>query len=345
MMRRISLVMMAAVTLAAAARAQDTPTDARLFLERSYFAPFNPLGKKLVFEGDAAGHYFLFNQFDWAWTRNGGWAFAMPITMVFTVRMTDTVSQPVRTPSYRIRPIWLQAIHLTPETRDTKAFAMWGFGAGAMHYSNGQAGCTYQGFARDTTLQHNCIVTDAALAARRRPNLIDGDFSTTFFPVALYWRWGRMTDTSYHVQHQHTIMLEGQINPLGMAPGGLERELAMEYGRHQLNATYEYEHIAGCAAFWPRLLCAPGMRRLSLEGVYRTAQDSGRTWRTFQAEYARIYEGARGFGWFVRAHFGGDYYNIQFKENGNPLFTFGFVWDPGRIDMYNRAGRPVTNPD
>jgi len=331
-----AVVFVCLASSAAAQTAASLPSEPHLFLERAYFAPGNPWGRgvpTLTFEGDAATHFFIFNTMDWEWTHSGGWRFAMPISFIPVVRMSTTVSNPVLTPSYQVRPIWFQAIHLAPESRDTKAFALWAISAGAMHYSNGQDGCTYQGYVRDTTLEGSpCIVRNAPLAAQRRPNLRDGDFSTTFFPIAWNRRWGRMLDTSLQVRYQHTVGVEIQINPLGMNPGGLSRDLALEYGRHRINASYEFE--------WRAQKWGAGMHRVAVRAGLRTPQDSGSTWTTSALEYSRIYDRRLGFGWFVRGTFGGDYYNIHFKEKSNPLVTLGAMWDIARIDYYNHFGRP-----
>ena len=152
MRRALGLLTLSSLVVTRGGAQSKIPDDPHLFLERSYFAPGNPLGKDLLFEGEAATHLFLFNRMNWKWSHEGGWAYAMPVSMIFTARMSTSRSSPVRTPSYRIRPVWLQAIHLRPYDPAIPGFAMWGFGAGAMHYSNGQEGCTYRGFARDTTL-------------------------------------------------------------------------------------------------------------------------------------------------------------------------------------------------
>ena len=48
------------------------PRSPTLFLEKSYFFPAAPYGRSLVFEGEAAGHYFIMNRLDWTWTQTGG---------------------------------------------------------------------------------------------------------------------------------------------------------------------------------------------------------------------------------------------------------------------------------
>ena len=339
-MRRAHEVLTAGLALAlsaapvAAQTAADIPTRPHMFLERTYFAPFSPLGKGLLFEGEAAAHYFLFNRMDWEWLREGGTKWVWPISFMPVVRMSTSASNPVLTPSYRIRPFWLQLINARAETADEKSFRFKGLGVGAMHYSNGQDRCTYQGFVRDSTLANRpCVITDSVLARRRLPNLRDGDFSTTFFPIAGYLRWGRMFDTSYQVSTQHTVVVELQVYPLGMKPGGIDRALALEYGRHQLNGAYEFETRGRCLKWF-------AMRRVAVKGIVRTPQDSGKVWTSSSAEWSCSYD-RDGFGWFVRATLGGDYYNIHFREQANPLVTLGFIWDQGRIDYHNRAGRPA----
>lgn len=324
-----------AVTLAAEVSAQtagEHPRNPHLFLERSYFSPASPIGKGLLFEGEAAGHYFFYNGFDWKWTRMGGWRFAVPVSMIFTVRMSDDFSSPVRTPSYRIRPIWVQALHAEPEGEDPLAFAIWGVSAGITHYSNGQSGCTFQGFVPDGE-GDECAVDDPALALQRRANVRDGSFSTTYLGARLDWRRGRQQQSAGPMGSQHTMELEFQIHPIGFKPGGIDRLQAREYGLHQVNAGYEFEKRT---ERWKG-----GVARWAVHGMLRTPFDGGDAWTAGDIEYSFISDRLQHVGVFARLHAGGDYYNIRFQED-RPFLVLGVIWDPNRIDYHNRMERPVT---
>ena len=335
--RLVAALLLGAVPGLSALHAQDAarhPTNPHVFLERSYFAPASPLGKGLLFEGEAAGHYFFYNGFNWDWTRSGGLRIAVPVSMIFTVRMSDDFSSPVRTPSYKIRPIWVQALYLRPEGTDPLAFDIKGVSAGITHYSNGQSGCTFRGFVPDTE-GADCVVADDDLARQRIANVRDGSFSTTYLAVRGDWRWGRQRQAAGPMAHQHTVEAEFQVHPVGFRPGGIDTLQAREYGLHQVNLGYEYEQRTD------RL--RGGVWRLALRGTYRTPFRGGEAWKSGDLEASFVSDPLRHVGLFVRLHAGGDYYNIRFQED-QPFVALGVMWDPNRIDYHNRAGRPVRRP-
>lgn len=306
---------------------QDFPRQPQLFLERSYFAPFSPLGEGYVFEGEASIHLFYHNRVDKLWTAEGGLKRVVSLSFLPLVRMVDAASSPVRTPSYRIRPIYLQLLHAPRQDTARGSFAMRAIAIGYTHYSNGQDGCTYEGYVRNVAAD-TCEVADAPLASQRRVNTRDGDFSTSYIPVRVDFRRGTLDRATFRVRTQHSVGVEFQIHPIGMPIGGISRQLATAYGQHQLSGWYEYEFASH--------LKAAGFTRLSAMGKYRVPAAEGRDWWTATAEIANTWETLEGFGVFGRVRVGHDDYNIRFRERAGASITVGFAWDARTIRYFNR---------
>ena len=320
-------------THALAAQDVDSyPQSPTLFLEKSYLFPASPLHRSLLFEGEAAGHFFIWNNLDWAWARDGGWKVTVPVSMVFSVRMSDTTSEPVRTPSYKIG-VKPQFIYGWPEGKDPSRFAVMAWSGGFTHYSNGQQGCMYLGFRRASP-NAACVVFNPALAVERRANTIDGDFSTSFLSAAFHFTWGRHNGIRGPIRYQHITGIEFQAHPLGLKPGGTNAEQAIEYGQHVLNGTYEFERR------FRLLKKTQGLFRVGARGGHRFAYKDGEDWSYVTIESSYAFDRLRKFGVVGRWHLGSDYYNINFQDT-RPLFAIGVMWDPNRIDAFNRIGRPV----
>jgi len=311
------------------------PRSPILFLEKSYFFPGAPYKRSLLFEGEAAGHYFIMNRLDWTWTQTGGLRHTIPVSMVFSVRMSTDKSEPVRTPSYRIG-IKPQLIYAWPEGKEARAFQVLGLSGGFTHYSNGQAGCTYLGFARSEPDQE-CMVTDPTLASRRVANAIDGDFSTSYLSLAVHGLKGAHYGIRGPVKYQHTASVEFQLHPLGIKPGGMNAQQATEYGQHVLTTSYEFERriVLGKRA--------RGLLRTALTGGHRFAYRGGRDWTYGTIEASYVFDCLQKFGFVARWHLGSDYYNINFQDT-RPLLGLGLIWDPNRIDAFNRIGRGSNPP-
>lgn len=343
-MKIIGNLIVAQALLAAFASAQVRPKAVvlpetyekqppNLFLERAYFALGTPSGKNLLFEGKPAVHYHLFNGFsDKVWQKGElrqGWAFAWPISALFEVRMIDTVSEPVRTPSYRIRPFNLQAVKIS-RYKDKLGYRMLGLSVGAAHYSNGQQGCTYVGEVRNEG--GNCRPTEDDQGAIPRNNRFDGDFSTSYFSLGLNLRHGKLSNTSEPMKWQVTASTELQVHPIGLQPGGMNHQQARTYGQHQVSTTIDLERrFVG-----KQLACFPDFRQGVLRGTLQyESRFGGKTALPLQRasmEIAYTLDGASHVGVFLRHNVGYDYYNIWYDQR-RPFLSIGLVWDVGRLDL------------
>jgi hypothetical protein len=309
----------------------EPPASPIVFLDKSYFVPAGPIGRGYVFSAEASAHLFFFNHLgDPRWGHEGGWRLAMPVSMQFVVRMDTSFSAPVRTPSYHIRPLYLQAFYTPPEKSEhPEAFSLLAIAGGLTHYSNGQSGCTYQGFVADST-HETCVPADTGLARRRIANIRDGSFSTTYFSIDVHYRSGRMRKLVGPVEWQQTLGFEFQLHPLGFVPGGSDGDQAREYGLHQATLSYEVER----RLFSRRL---GGVLRVSTKATQRFAFAGGKAPSLGDVEASYVVDAWQDVGPFIRLHWGADDYNIHFQDT-RPFLMFGVMWDQGRLDVIKRKG-------
>lgn len=323
------------------------PRTPAVFLEKAYFSALSPTGKKLLFEGQPTVHYYFWNRLsDSVWQQNGGPKWVLPVSVLFQVRMSIAHSMPVRTPSYRIRPIYVQRFLL--RRNRTPTFNLYALSAGLAHYSNGQSGCTYLGF--EQTDGGDCLVSDSALAAQRQTNVTDGDFSTTYITVGANWRRGRLVNPSKgvlrdQIRQQVTLSAEGQIHPIGMKPGGINREQAQQWGQHQWSVSADYEHRVVPGSKWGIRSLGFGSGYVRFQALYEQRFGGHAPSRIDRVQLEAAYVGERmeGFGGFLRWHSGYDYYNIQF-QNRDRFLAFGLTWDPSRLDRLATAITQSASP-
>jgi hypothetical protein len=333
---RWSLTAAALVAAAGAAHAQDesgvpVTQNPVLFLEKSYLSPMplTPTGKDLILEGQASGHYFIVNRLtDRTWERTGGFRVTVPVSMIFVVRIFDEDSAPVRTPSFILRPLYAQLVHLARQAERARLLVL---GAGVTHHSNGQSGCTFLGEAPDPGGGDGCVVVDPALRARGLTNVVDGSFSTNFIPLDVGVRWARI-DEALMVTEARSLRARFELHPKQFLKGGMSRSLATEYGQMLLGLGLEVERALGS-----------GVGRVDGWAQSRFGPDKdGADWAG-QLEVSYVLKKAENVGFFLRWHLGSDYYNIRFSDDRGWL-QLGLMWDPGRQDRFEHV-RPERRPE
>lgn len=291
------------------------------FLERSYFSPASPLGQGYVFDGEAAQHLTLHQGTDRGWLATGdGVRSVVSLSFLPVARMTTDSSVPVRTPSFRIRPLLVQHLWLRAPSRDDLTYRVTGFSWGLTHYSNGQDGCFFLGSTRDA--DGACVVSDLALYAREEVNERDGSFSTTYVPLRVDLQWGAVDRLTESVRHSNTVGAELQLDTWDSFTGGMDRVLARTYGRHQLALWWERERATGA-----------GYLRYGAKGMYRFRSAGGDDWASGSVELSHIWRDWNHAGLFARLRLGGDDYNIRFRRQG-PFVHLGVVFDPGAVRSF-----------
>jgi hypothetical protein len=267
-------------------------------------------------------------------------------------------SDPVRTPTYRIRFPYVQRIWVArPASRDSADLVRIGLSdveGGFTHYSNGQEGCFYRGFSRGLSDGDDVcrVIGNPALAADSIVNVRTGDFSTSYLSLAYNRRWGRLFSPTYPVHWQFSVGAEGQFHLFDdVAIGGMSREQARAYGLHQVVLRGEGERRFGWNGGVRRtdgtvdMRWYAGVARLTAtlmgRGPYPVRLDVKAAAVTLEGAY--IFDRALGFGVFARGHVGPDPYNIRFVDEG-PIVHAGITWDTGRLDFFGR-GAAVPSPD
>jgi hypothetical protein len=323
-MRRVFQLLVGASLGASPLTAQDTQElrIGHVFLERTYFAPGAPMGKGYLFDGEAALHLYYWNGLDQGWLGSGeGFRSRWSISFMPVARMKDGASEPVRTPSFKIRPLLLQVVNLTPTTRDRRWFWLHAGSVGVTHYSNGQEGCFFRGYARDDA-SGACVVDDAPLAAQELTNERTGDFSSTYFPLRYDVRFGRIDAATEAIVESYTVGGEFQLDMWDDFTGGMDRTLAREYGRHQMSLWVEGE--------WAMSALGEGYGRVTADVAHRFPWRGGADLTTGSVEVAYIWKRFNHAGIFGRVRWGADDYNIRFRRQG-PFLHAGFVFDPDAI--------------
>lgn len=340
------LVMTAVVTalVAAVARAQDSASTPVVFKEKSHVSLLTPSGKSLLFEALPAAHFFFLDDLaNIGWQKQGGPKFTASASFLPQIRMSTDRSSPVRTPGYRIR-VNTDLVYLSRGDQAHRlGFEMFDLGLTLFgHYSNGQSGCRLRGYQPEpvapAAADSVCTVVDAAVASKAEHNFDSGDFSTSYFAAAINWRKGVLSGSADPVRRQLDLGLEYQLHPLGVNPGGIDRELRRDFGSQQVTANASIECRWADARAWQ------GVSRVALLGVSRFGVESKPLFRG-ELEVSHVFDKLHDFGVFGRLHSGYDYYNIRFYER-KPFVSVGIMWDTDRLDLLTteaiaRPGEPA----
>jgi hypothetical protein len=345
-MRRAPLLAAALLGLAAAAGAQDTDNrGSPVFLERSYIYNRMP-SDGLLFEALLAPHIFLYQGF---YQRAGRvysdppvWATAVSFTPMVRLRMFDTESRPVRTPSYMPKltvqlfraslvdrsqrldsPIRLIALNVIP------------FG----HHSNGQEGCL---FTDQVKVDDECRDPAPLPQARRTTNTTDGSFSTNYVRAELAYRHLRLADDpdgSLRGNQTCTFALGAELHPGGYGPGAISADQKALYPTFRVQPAIELSRRVIREA-WYRGRFTGGVRSEYLRPTHYDV----RPWaHTVEATYT--FDRVGGWGPVVRYYDGIDYYNLGFLRNIRHV-QIGIVFDAIRADEFGLPPNqsPATGP-
>ncbi|HYD42699.1 MAG TPA: hypothetical protein VEB43_17855 [Anaeromyxobacter sp.] len=313
------------------------------FLEDSYLDYFVPSvgparDERLFFEGQAASHLFLWNQ--WAKVQEPNtprWLFVnnLGVTFILHVRMVQEPSAPVRPPSY-IPRIDYQLFALRRTRADLVdilelRLTPWG------HHSNGQTDCAFaEGVDGGGPAPGECIIPEPDDPPTDRVNFRTGDFSTSFFIVgAHYARIGLDRDRWQKWRVAIGGLFEGHPRPWG--PGTITRTDARLYGqwRAKLEAELRYRFV--------RPLGIPfltGMASLTGSGEVMWHVAPGIPWHREIVELAYQPDGFRGAGLFVRYFSGQDTLNVLYAAGRTELVAFGIIWSGSPQVQYTFGGVP-----
>ncbi len=280
-----------------------------------YFAPntyaFTTLGSypTVAFEAQLAQPIPLVYKLD---PKHGGAGFSLSFTPLFRVRIFQTASSPTRPPSYMPK-FDAMVMHLLLD-RPNHYVRLFALHVTLGHHSNGQDGCSFRGShaVRDPETGdragEDCVVDDPVLYAQRKPNLVDGDFSSNYVAVHLHVRWGRLQGTDEI--SAHSITLGGELYPPHFLGGtGLNDDFYPIFGylRGDLGYTYARELRRGQSLDGELRAGASYQAISGLDGNPAPASVL-----SLEASYSP--QSWYGLGAFVRAYGGRDYYNLDFTR-------------------------------
>jgi hypothetical protein len=271
------------------------------------------------------------------------WAFSISGTPAVRIRMFESASRPVRTPSYMPRGNFqvlfarniagavstvgaLQELRSTAQAQSVKRadqrpmVALWEAHAIVGHHSNGQDGCFYN---EETRAGEGCSPSTPNIT-ERSVNKTDGSFSTNYARVGINYRrnwldaggwahkeWGVRFDYEQHFKMDENV-----------------REL---YGRQRVEGAI--------SAAWRDLPLCP--KRLDSSGALKYIHDHpGTVWPvavTAQLSCFPFWKG--GWGFFVRYYGGQDYYNLGLLENIQRLHL-GATFNQTGFFRFRRTSSP-----
>ena len=278
---------------------------------------FFSLRQDTVFEADIVPHLIAFQNFDnvldideqAARARSGrvkSFAISISGTPGVRLRMFESVSRPVRTPSYMPRGdvqfIWARnigafAAALGVPPSDNRV-SLWEAHAVVGHHSNGQDGC----FWDDEERIDEICTSVLPILDERRVNKRDGSFSTNFIRVGMNYRKNILDDTLW-ARREYGFRADFEYHPRGW----VDDEMEDLYGRtrFEVAGTFASRELAWCPK---RTEVTGGLKIIGghPESVWPVA---------VTAQFSCFPAPMGGWGVFVRYYGGQDYYNLGLLDN------------------------------
>jgi hypothetical protein len=330
------------------------------FMERMYIGPrFSAKAEANgfdLFEARIAPHLFFYQTANRLVTPNAkGYTqgFSTAFTPALRLRMTNSDSNPVRTPSFNPQFLnyahfWLWGMHENhgewnwnhdgdTSGRDAGVH-MLALTYTIAHHSNGQEDCTYQ--PADGPCPTPPFTTIPEVNTRT------GNYGTNYEDLGVHYKWLKLGpgDTTRgfvtHTTYSASVVWERyQWNPVAQwLPGGLgghDEPLRPIFGLHRLAATGEMEKLVN----W----CWFSRARLRADLTWISGPE-GNTWSEpsgrISVDGAALFTGMGGFGMFARVFYGQDYFNIRLRDVA-PMAIVGFTWESAPMQKF-KPGRAAV---
>jgi hypothetical protein len=267
-------------------------------------------------------------------------AYSVYGTFLVRLRMFDTTSSPVRTPSYMpkgtVQLAWLKNLSTadpatTPETLMNGPIEMWLVSAIPFgHHSNGQDGCL---FTTQERIDDECVPEPPPNPGPETVNKLDGSFSTNYIRVGVQYRrlypaGDDPVDIRAITRREWGVGANLELNPSGYLGGSISDTLRPLYGPTR----YGFRADVVVGNWRPpvlrRLTCGRAWADLSLKVIQGAAESVDPV--AVAAEAACLPGSWGGAGLFVRYYRGQDYYNASFLENINRV-QFGVTFMHGKF--------------
>ena len=278
---------------------------------------FFSLRQDTVFEADIVPHLIAYQNFDDVLDINGQrrraqggkikrFAVAFSGTPGVRIRMFESVSSPVRTPSYMPRGdfqfIWARNVapfvqELTGRPTDNQV-SIWEAHAVVGHHSNGQDGCFWQDEQR---IDEECVIV-TPVEGERQVNKHDGSFSTNYIRVGMNYRRNTI-DENLWAKREWGFRGEIEYHPRSW----VDDQMVDIYGRtrFKLGATIASRELSWC----PKRVEATG-------GLEAIVGHPDSVWPVaVMAQFSCFPAPMGGWGVFIRYYGGQDYYNLGLLDN------------------------------
>lgn len=306
----------------------------------------------MVFEANIQPHLVVFQNFTNTVQvgREKAVSFSISGTPGVRIRMFETASRPVRTPSYQpranVQVLWIRdrslvarrlsaarAARIAP-TADRPAdelvtMGLWEGHLIVSHHSNGQDGCFFVGQSRDADGVCQPPMSFDPTQVNRR----DGSFSTNFVRLGINYRRNWLTPADDgHIDsiavREMTLRGDVEWHPRAW----VDEDMVDHYGRLRLQVAAHWARSRTGARAWhcPKRLQAGG----GLEYVNRTPDGVPHWIGTAQVSCFPTVNG--GWGVFARVYSGQDYYNLGFVEKITRLHV-GITYNPDDFFRFVRA--------
>jgi hypothetical protein len=324
----------------------ETPhlEQSSLFLERTRFG-FRFAGMRepdpagdILFEASPALHLFLWNPLSrYTALRPDAVNYArVPVAASITfdpqVRMLAQDSEPVRSPSWKLRAN-MQLFHKHPQAHALKV-QMTGFRMSVGHYSNGQEGCPFEvGRLEAEGCAHFDYEGIRGPSDLSLVNRAEGDFSLNHLTLALHHRFvtlqqlgpgmGARGSMPEHRSHTFGVALD-RIESAWI--GGISHELRSLYGSFAAQIDYRFETRGA----W-RVIESAGRFALEASAQATFGAAEGVYPVRLRAEIAYTLPAWSDLGVFLSALHGRDDYNLQFVDKIDYQLLVGLV-----VDLYPR---------
>ena len=262
------------------------------------------------------------------------WAYSVVGTPRVRLRMLDSRSAPVRTPSYMPKGTVTGLLFRGERTNDNGAGARVGLWAGQLtigHHSNGQDGCL---FTTDTPPTDTTDCTGPPDLTKI--NTTDGSFSTNYARFGFRYRREWLKDVSTNEQKRAGI--EDQV-------GTHEVTFGVDYDWHfhtdpRMQPFYGLHRVAGSVAYADHLqkVCRS---RISLSETlfYVGEQPPDVPSLATQTDLKCTFTDQGGWGIFVRYYYGQDYYNLGFTTVINRVMFGAHFEQDGFLRFVSRTAK------
>lgn len=294
-----------------------------------------------MFEAQVAPHLFLLN--DWHKVERQGdtsrFLHALSFTFLLRLRMVGDDSTPVRPPSFMPRLDYQLFRVWRPDAPKQLSIAELRVSLG--HHSNGQQYCPFDE-SRVSGDPEPCPPVDTRRPDLRPLNYRSGDFSTNYLILGAHYArlW---LDADRFEEARVSFGVQGETNPTGFGPGGIDREQSELYGPHRLKLDFE------ASRYHPRPLGLPsalsGVSAVSGSVEFMMGAASGVASDREMVEVSHVFDRSGGLGLFARFVTGQDYLNILFAAPRISTLQVGLIWDLSpRLQYIFKPGGTSLDP-